>query len=149
MSTPSPLRRYAVSCLWLAGLGHIVGGLVLTFGVDSGLFDWYHHDVLSRFWSGPPPSEALAQQRWMVALFGPTIENIGVWLLALSHWGGSQRNPAAWLWLLAGIALWAIQDIAVSLRVGYYPHLWLDLAACAALALPTLWLWRHDRRQSD
>lgn len=42
------------------------------------------------------------------------------------------------------LAVWAPQDILVSLRAACWPHVWADVAALAVMLPPLLWLWRHD-----
>jgi hypothetical protein len=69
---------------------------------------------------------------------------LGLWMLALIHLGGRLRQPRIWLWLAGGLALWAPQDMLVSLRADYWPHVWIDAAALALMLPPLLWLWRHD-----
>jgi len=50
-----------------------------------------------------------------------------------------------WGWLIAGLLLWAPQDILISVRGGVWSHVWLDLAALLALLPPLIWLYRYDR----
>jgi hypothetical protein len=52
----------------------------------------------------------------------------------------------AWGWLMAGLLLWAPQDIVISLSAGMWSHLVIDLLALLVLMPPLVWLYRHDRQ---
>jgi hypothetical protein len=53
--------------------------------------------------------------------------------------------PAVWGWLVAGILLWAPQDMWLSAQQQVWSHVWLDGFALLVLLPPLFWLYRHDR----
>ena len=50
-----------------------------------------------------------------------------------------------WGWLIAGIVIWAPQDMLLSAQAQVWSHLWFDGLALFALLPPLFWLYRHDR----
>ena len=141
-------RKWAIRCLYATAAGHLVAGVALPWIADAGVFGAYHRGIEAVFWQGAggAPAAARAQQTWWIALFGPTVQSLGLWMLALIRFGERQRDGAAWGWLIAGVVLWAPQDIAISLRADCWPHVWLDCAALLALLPPLVCLFAHDRR---
>jgi hypothetical protein len=85
-------------------------------------------------------------QTWWIALFGPTVQVMALFMFALVRLADRLRQPSIWLWLIGGLAVWAPQDMLVSLRADCWPHVAVD-AFALALMLPQLaWLWLQDRR---
>lgn len=84
-------------------------------------------------------------QAWWLSLFGPTVLLMALWMIGLIRLADRLRQARIWLWLAGGLLLWAPQDMLASLRAGYWPHVWIDLLALAAMLPPLFWLWRHDR----
>jgi len=144
--SPAILRRVWVGWLYAAAIAHLLGGLLLSWAGHSGLLDNYLISVEHAFWTTEVPTAARAQQVWWVALFGATLQAYAWCLLALVHIGNTLKRPVAWGWLMAGLLLWAPQDIAISLSAGMWSHLWVDLAALLVLLPPLFWLYRHDRQ---
>lgn len=66
-------------------------------------------------------------------------------MLALIHVAARHRIASIWLWLSAGLLLWAPQDTMIAWRAGIPSHLWINGAALLALIIPTLALYRIDR----
>jgi hypothetical protein len=66
---------------------------------------------------------------------------------ALAWMGDRQRNAFAWGALIAGIVLWAPQDILISLQAKCWAHVWLDSFAVAAMLPPLVYLFIIDRRK--
>jgi len=145
-ATPTRTRRTFVAWLYLVVLGHVVGGLLLTWASPAGHLDAYLHWVDNAFWTTPAPAPAAAQQRWWFALFGATLQSYGIAMFALVHIGQRQRSAAAWGWLLLGIGVWAPQDIWLSASAGVWINVLADLLALCALVPPLLWLISHDRQ---
>ncbi|MDI4633391.1 cell division protein [Pelomonas sp. V22] len=145
MESRNHTRQYLVGYLYLAAMAHLLAGLALPWIADAALFDGYHRSIEQQFWSGSAPPPARPQQLWWIALFGATVQNLAVWMLALVHLGHRHRLRAAWGWLIAGLLLWAPQDMLISLQAKAWPHLWLDGAVLLALLPPLLWLWNKDR----
>lgn len=146
--SPYKLRRVLVGWLYAIATAHLLGGVLLSWAGHSGLLDGYLSSIEHAFWSTEVPAAARAQQVWWVALFGATLQAYALCLMALVHIGNTLKHPMPWAWLMAGLLLWAPQDIAISLSAGMWSHLWLDLAALLVLLPPLLWLYRHDRRQA-
>ena len=143
--SPSTLRRVLVAWLYAVAIAHLLGGVLLSWAGHSGLLDNYLSSVEQAFWTTDVPAAARAQQVWWVALFGATLQAYAFCLLALVHIGNTLKRPMAWGWLMAGLLLWAPQDIFISLGAGMWSHLWVDLAALLVLLPPLGWLYRHDQ----
>lgn len=141
---PSSIRLWLIRWLYAIAVGHLLVGVVLTWAGNAPLFEAYHRSVEQFFWSGPAPAVARAQQVWWIALFGATMQSTALWMGALVHWGHRARSAAAWLWLLLGLALWAPQDMALSIQGGMWVNVWIDSFALLIMVPPLVWLWRHD-----
>lgn len=141
-----PLRTWAVRVVYVAVGVHLVVGMLLPAIVNLPLLNDYHRAIVAAFWGDHPvPAEALALQRWWMALFGPTVQAAAVWMGALAWIGDRQRLSVAWGALIAGLLLWAPQDMWLSLRAGAWGHVWLDSAALAGMLPPLVYLYFHDR----
>jgi len=128
---------------WLLGVAaaHVILGLAVPFIAYSGAFDFYAAQLATTFWNGAAvPPEAQAFQRWIVALFGPTIAAWGVLMVVLIRAGA--RSGERWPWdaLLLSLLAWAPADIAISLLHDFWPHVVLDVVAAASIAVPALLL---------
>lgn len=144
--SPSTLRRVLVTWLYAVGFTHLLGGVLLSWAGHSGLLDHYLSSVEHAFWTTDVPTAARAQQVWWVALFGATLQAYAFCMLALVHLGSTLKRPMAWGWLMAGLLLWAPQDIVISLSAGMWSHLLVDLLALLVLLPPLFWLYHHDRQ---
>lgn len=140
----STTRTWAVRWLRLAAAGHVIVGALLPWLAGAALLDAYHAGIEAAFWPAGAPAAARALQTWWMALFGPTVEVMGLWMLALIHLADGLRQRRIWLWLIGGLIVWAPQDMLVSLRADCWPHVWLDGAALLMLLPPLFWLWRTD-----
>ncbi|WP_458131186.1 cell division protein [Pseudomonas sp. R3-41] len=150
MPTPhSPLRNALVVWLYAAALMHLLAGVMLTWAGHSGLLDHYLSTIEQAFWgTNAVPATAHAQQVWWLALFGATLQSYGLYMLALVHIGHRLKRAMPWGWLIAGILLWAPQDMWISAQAQVWSHLWFDSFALLVLLPPLFWLYRHDRRTS-
>lgn len=142
----SVVRPWLVVWLYLIGLGHLAAAMGMTWLMDLPLFADYHQHVLAAFGLAPVQEAALALHSWWMSLFGATLQAFSLFFLALVHFASRYRCAAVWLWLAAGILLWAPQDIYFSLQRGVWSHLWVDLAAVGALMPPLCVLWWWDRK---
>ncbi|MBA1229885.1 cell division protein [Pseudomonas viridiflava] len=140
-----PLRRLLVTWLYAAALTHVVGAIVFTWAGFAGWLDGYLLTIEQAFWTQAAPAAARAQQTWWAALFGATLQTYSLYMLALVHVGNRLKSHMPWGWLIAGLLLWAPQDIAISLRADMWSHVWLDGTALLALLPPLFWLYGHDR----
>lgn len=87
--------------LLIVAFGHIVAGTALPFIAFSSLFDIYAATIRESFWGGAPiPPEAEEFQRWIVALFGPTVASWGVLMAYLVRVGMRTNDPSPWNALL-------------------------------------------------
>ena len=145
MPKPS-LRTWLVRWTYAAIAAHLLVGLLLPWIGDLAQLGDYHRGIESAFWDGAAPPEARRQQQWWMALFGPTVQAAAVWMGALAWMGDRQRNPVAWGALIAGIVLWAPQDIYISLGANCWHNVWLDLFAVATMLPPLVYLAIVDRR---
>jgi hypothetical protein len=142
----SGIRKWAVHWLIAVCLVHVAVGALLPWLGGAALFDGYHQGIESAFWPAGAPLEARSLQTWWIALFGPTIQAMALFMLALIRLAERMRQPSIWLWLLVGLVVWAPQDMLVSLRADCWPHVAADVFALALMLPPLTWLWLHDRR---
>jgi len=137
-------RTWLVRWLTLVAGVHVAVGALLPWVAGAAVFDAYHAGIEAAFWPAGAPAAARGLETWWIALFGPTVQAMALYMLALIHLADRLRQPRIWLWLAGGLAVWAPQDILVSLRAPCWPHVWADVAALAVMLPPLLWLWRHD-----
>lgn len=138
-------RRWLVRWLYAVAAGHVLVGVLLPWLGAMAWLDDYHRSIAQHFGGGASLEAARAEHVWWMALFGATVQSLGVWMLALVHIGARHRLATVWLWLLAGLALWAPQDVAWSLQAGVWLHVGADALALVVLVPPLLWLYRNDR----
>ncbi|MEW6020842.1 MAG: cell division protein [Pseudomonadota bacterium] len=143
--THTTLRGWLIRWLYLVSIMHVLVGALLPWMATAPVFDAYHGGIEAAFWPGGAPPQARELQTWWIALFGPTVQLMALWMIALIHLANRLRQPQVWLWLMIGLLLWAPQDILVSLRAACWPHVWVDVAALVVMLPPLSWLWRHDR----
>ena len=142
-------RQWLICWLYAVAVIHMLVGLLLPWLADAVFFRAYHHGIEAFFWGGAAPPPAHAQQLWWIALFGPTIQNVALWLAALIHFGSKYKSAFAWWALIIGIAVWAPQDMWISLRADCWTHVWMDCVAIVSLIPPLLWLAWHDRSNTN
>ena len=146
MSSPHSLRRTLVAWLYAAATVHLLVSIGLTWAGHTGLLDDYAQHIEQSFWPNTAPPSARAQQIWWMALFGATLQSYSLYMLALVHVGNRHRIASVWAWLMAGILVWAPQDMWISMQAGIWSHLWIDSFALLTLLPPLFWLYLHDRR---
>ncbi len=147
--TSSSLRLWLVRWLYAVVAGHLLVGLVLAWASDAQLFEAYHRMVENVFWQGGvAPTPARAAQVWWIALFGAAVQSTALWMAALVHLGDRHHSATAWVWLLGGLALWAPQDMVLSIQAQVWVHVWVDCFALLVLVPPLVLLWWHDRQPS-
>ena len=134
------MRRAMVWWLYACIAGHLAVGVLLAALSDAAVLDAYHRGIESAFWQGSAPGAARQQQAWWLALFGPTVQAAAVWMAGLVWIGNRERSAAAWIALLAGLILWAPQDMLISLRADAVVHVWIDAIALAMMLPPLAWL---------
>lgn len=135
------MRNFCQNWLFVVAIAHVIAGLAVPLFAYSDLFDLYGAQIAAAFWSSAPvPAAAEAYQRWMVALFGPTVAAWGVLMAFLVKAG--QRSGAAWPWnaLLLSILAWAPADIAISLLHDFWPHVVIDCLMLLLIGVPALLL---------
>ncbi len=127
--------------LLLAALGHVVVGISLPMFAYSTAFDFYSDLLKDTFWfSQEVTPETKEFQRWMFALFGPTIASVGVLMTYLVKAGIKHREPGPWNALLIVTAIWAPGDIGISLMHNFWLHVQIDIVAMLVIVPPTLML---------
>ncbi|MDD5056791.1 MAG: hypothetical protein PHQ60_02885 [Sideroxydans sp.] len=125
--------------LLLVAFGHIGVGLLMPVIAYSAAFDIYSDLLKPAFWVAQEVTpETKEFQRWMFALFGPTIASVGVFMAYLVKAGAKLREPGSWNALLIVSALWAPGDIGISLLHNFWLHVYIDLAALLVIVPPTL-----------
>lgn len=125
---------------------HLAVGVLLAWIANVDALNFYHLRIEEAFWGGIAPAAARAQQVWWISLFGATVQSMSLWMWALVHIGNKQRVAAAWGWLIAGIVVWAPQDMWISMQVQVWLHVVVDLVALLVMLPPLVWLYRHDKR---
>ena len=143
------MRTWAVRLTYASIAGHLLVGALLPLIANAALFDGYHHAIETAFWGPDIPAAARAQQVWWISLFGPTVQAAAVWMAALAWMGDRQRNAFAWGALIAGIVLWAPQDMLISLRADCWAHVWIDSFALVCMLPPLFYLFYIDRRHHE
>jgi hypothetical protein len=138
------IRGWMTGLLYTLAAAHLALGALLPWIADASLFDDYYRRIGAAFWHADPPAEASALQSWWVAMFGPSLQVLGLWMLLLVHQADRHHDVRLWRWLIAGLVLWAPQDVLISLRADCWPHVWIDAIALAFMLPPLLWLQRHD-----
>lgn len=141
----SSSRRVLVWWLYGVAVVHLAVGLLLSWAVHTGWFDSYLNSVERAFWGAAAPAAAREQHIWWLSLFGATLQSYSLYMLALIHLAARYRLSAAWGWLIAGLLLWAPQDILISVQAGVWSHLWVDTFALLVLLPPLFRLYRIDR----
>ncbi|VWM16085.1 thiol-disulfide oxidoreductase DCC family protein [Burkholderia lata] len=137
-------RRIVVSWMYCAAIAHLLVGIAVPWVVGTPWLDAYHRVIELHFWAGTAPEPARAQQIWWMSLIGATVQCASVWMLALVHLGNRLRRREVWGWLLAGLLIWAPQDLLFSLQAHVLGHVAIDAAALVAMVPPLVWLWRRD-----
>ncbi|KVS77964.1 thiol-disulfide oxidoreductase DCC family protein [Burkholderia cepacia] len=138
------MRRIVVTWMYGAALAHLLVGIAVPWVAGTPWLDAYHRVIEVHFWAGTAPGTARAQQVWWMSLIGATVQCASVWMLALVHLGNRLRRREVWGWLLAGLSIWAPQDMLFSLQARVSGHVAIDAAALVAMVPPLVWLWRRD-----
>ncbi|WP_175835035.1 thiol-disulfide oxidoreductase DCC family protein [Burkholderia anthina] len=138
------MRRIVVNGMYAAAIVHLLVGAALPWVAGASWFDAYHRRIELHFWAATAPEAARAQQIWWLSLFGATLQCASVWMLALVHLGNRLRRREVWGWLLAGLLIWAPQDLLLSWHAQVASHVVADVAALVAMVPPLVWLWRRD-----
>lgn len=146
--TRETLRTWALRYTYAGVAAHLLVGALLPLIISAPLFDGYHRAIETAFWGPDIPAAARAQQVWWISLFGPTVQAAAVWMGALVWMGDRQRNAFAWGALIAGIVLWAPQDMLISLRADCWAHVWIDTFAVVFLLPPLICLFIIDRAKA-
>lgn len=139
------LRRWAVRYTFVAIGAHLLVGALLPWMINAPAFDGYHRAIEAAFWGADAPAAARAQQVWWISLFGPTVQAAALWMGALAWLGARQRSAFAWGALIAGMVLWAPQDMLISLRANCWTHVWIDTIAVVGMLPPLVYLFVVDR----
>lgn len=142
-------RKWTIGWLYGVAAAHLAIGVLLSWGSDLPLFASYHRLIEGAFWPNQVPDGAHLFQLWWLSLFGPSIQTLGIWLAALIYLGSRYRSNIVWCCLLLGFAVWAPQDIFISLRADAWVHVWVDLLALLSVVPPLLWLWWCDSRKPE
>lgn len=130
--------------MYAAALVHLLVGVVMPWIAGASWLDAYHREIERHFWTGTAPEAARVQQVWWLSLIAATVQCAAVWMLALVHLGNRLRKREAWGWLLAGLLIWAPQDMLLSWQAQVWGHVAIDVAALVAMVPPLAWLWRRD-----
>jgi len=100
------MRPWMVRWLLAVCAVHVLVGALLPWLGGDALFDGYHRGIEAAFWPAGAPGGARTLDAWRLALFGPTVQLMALWMAALIHLADRLRQPHTWLWLIAGLLLW-------------------------------------------
>lgn len=135
------MKRILERWLLVVAAGHVVGGLALPLIAYTSGFDFYLAQLSATFWGGAAaPAEAEAFQRWIVALFGPTVAAWGVLMIFLIRAGARTQERWPWNALLLSVLVWAPADIGISLMHDFWIHVVVDGLAVISIVVPVLLL---------
>jgi hypothetical protein len=141
-------RTRAINFLQFIALIHVLVGVVLPLYAYSDFFYAYSNLIRDAFWQTQmQPTAAIDFERWIIALFGPTVASWGVLLFTLTCYSKKIPSLKPWLGILAATAIWGALDIGISMSKGFYMHLVIDLLAIAAIVVPTAYLFRLDKNE--
>ena len=131
------MRKILEHWLYLVAIGHILAGLALPLLAYSSAFDFYAELIRGAFWPGTQvPPEADSFQRWIVALFGPTVTSWGILMLYLVRAGIRSKEVWPWNALIVAVIAWAPADITISLLHEFWLHVVVDIIAVIAITVP-------------
>ncbi|HKB59402.1 MAG TPA: hypothetical protein VKC56_05070 [Gallionellaceae bacterium] len=120
--------------LLLLAWAHILAGLAIPLIAYSAGFGYYSGLLQQTFWPhAAVPAQTVEFQRWIVALFGPTLASVGVVMVYLVRAGIRTGETWPWTAILLALAVWAPGDIGISMMKHFRLHLWLDIAALLAI----------------
>lgn len=139
------IRKWLLRWMYAVAAVHMIIGVALPWIGNLPLLETYHRHTELAFWGVRASDAARAQQVWWIALFGPTIQGLSLWMGALVYFGERYGSTLAWGVLILGLLVWAPQDISISLRADNWIHVWADCFALATMLPPLLWLYWHDR----
>ncbi len=142
------IRPWLVKWMYAVVAAHLLVGILLPWIAGLAFFDAYHHSIETAFWGSAAPAAARAQQVWWISLFGPTVQGLSLWMGALTYIGDRQRSAFAWGWLMIGVAVWAPQDMLISLHADAWIHVWIDCFAELTMLPPLVCLWLNDRKRA-
>ncbi len=138
------LRPWLIFWLYAVAVGHLVGGLLMTYVGDAAALADYHRNIELAFQSSGTAANLHGLQVWWFALFGATVQSYALFMGALVYLGNRYRSRVAWGAMIAGVALWGPQDIWMSMQAGVWSHVWVDGLAMVSLLVPLVWLLRQD-----
>jgi hypothetical protein len=139
------LRTWAVRATYASIAGHLAVGMLLPLIANAAMFNGYHGGIEQAFHGAGATAATRAHQVWWISLFGPTVQAAAVWMGALAWIGSRQRSAMAWGALIAGIVLWAPQDMWISLQMNVWIHVWIDAFALVCMLPPLFYLLYVDR----
>lgn len=142
-SRPGP-REWVVRWMYAVAIVHLLVGAALPWIAGASVLEPYHRGIEQHFWAGAAPAQARPQQIWWMTLLGATVQCAAIWMLALVHLGNRLRLRSAWRWLLAGLLIWAPQDMLVSLHAHVWSNVVVDAVAILLMVPPLLWLSKKD-----
>ncbi len=148
-TNPEKLRSWLVAWMYAVVAGHLAVGLLLPWIASLPLVEGYHVYVEKQFWGQNIPQGVRPVQEWWIALFGPTVAGMSIWMGTLVYFGAHYRNSIAWASLIIGTLVWAPQDMYISLQRDVWLHVYLDSFALLSMLPPLFWLWQHDRQTTQ
>jgi predicted DCC family thiol-disulfide oxidoreductase YuxK len=137
-------RGWVVRWMYAAAIVHLLVGAALPWLAGAPVLEPYHRGIEQHFWASAAPAQARSHEIWWIALLGATVQCTAIWMLALVHLGNRLRLRSAWRWLLAGLLIWAPQDMLISLQAQVWSNVAADTLALLLMVPPLLWLSGKD-----
>ncbi|MGY8815785.1 MAG: hypothetical protein ACKVHQ_13885 [Gammaproteobacteria bacterium] len=133
-------------CLETLAILHIMVGLLLPFLVDTWLFNYYNNHLLDAFHANTP--EGLELAKFTISLLGPSIASWGILFLFLVRYAYKCGSRKAWYVMLTATISWSLYDIFLSIIVGVYLNVVIDIIVLGLLLTPLI-LSRHHFVNKD
>lgn len=137
-------RPWLIRWMYLMSFGHFAAGILLAWFSSAAIFETYHQTILVKLGIASGKAEFL--QHWWLSLFGATLQSLAIFMGVLIYVGDKYRSSLVWLWMIIGLLVWAPQDILISLRIGLWLHVWIDVFALMLMLPSLIILWRFDRK---
>ncbi|MBM4343840.1 MAG: hypothetical protein FJ100_10755 [Deltaproteobacteria bacterium] len=143
--TTSPSDRAGQLPAWtLAALlvGQALTGWIIALWPDIGPFGVYNRAVAQVFWrTDSVPAGFATYRAWIWAVTGGTLAAWSVacaWLAAVPLRRGERwAGHAIW----TSLAVWFPVDTGMSMALGNWPNVWLNVGSLAVLVAALVWAW--------
>jgi hypothetical protein len=120
--------------LQLIAIGHITGGILLPFLVNTQLFSTYNTLVNQAL--GFETTGKNADINFLIGLFGPTIASWGALFLYVVNTAFKNLDKGGWWTIFASCIVWAPYDSLLSIQKGIYINGLINLFSALMILIP-------------